>query len=231
MEKYTSKKKRIALSVLAIVAIFFCICKALSRQMRKNHKFVKIEFEDFEDHFPAENRQFFAYFWYAVTAQELCSALIALKKLKSFGANKPQKDVVVEFVLPIIKENEDENLFYVNDENFRYLLKLWTDEGGAIGLIDDEFNFTQLLHKRLLVKYSFLNFGYGWVILLDPMGVPLKSMNNLFYLYSKNVDAFKGAGFETFVMAMPEAQWNFGMTFYSMIFLANCTHKKWPKFS
>ena len=77
-----------------------------------------------------------------------------------------------------------------DDEKMNKILNLWIDHGGSIG----SFNVTQ--DTEMYLKYSALEYDYEWIILLHPRGIPITHLDELFYLYDRNVTKVRNAIYE-----------------------------------
>lgn len=123
----------------------------------------------------------FAYAWYVSNDIYLCSAFMALNKLK--GLRLGDSGLAVDYVLTFDTEFRADD---PPDDTIERLLLLWEEEGGLLREFPRleypdrvEDSYYEHSYQKF---YSFLLFEYERVLFMDADGVPMRDLDHLFLL-------------------------------------------------
>ena len=64
---------------------------------------------------------------------------------------------------------------------------MWTQAGGLLGIFNITTKSNEMERTRMYLKYSALEYDYDWIIIMEPNGIPLKPLDELFHLYNGTI--------------------------------------------
>ena len=68
---------------------------------------------------------------------------------------------------------------------------MWIQAGGVLGIFNISKEFEEKERKKMYLKYSALEYDYDWIIILEPNGILMKPLDELFNLYNRTITRVK----------------------------------------
>ena len=68
---------------------------------------------------------------------------------------------------------------------------MWIEAGGVLGIFNISKEFEEKERKKMYLKYSALEYDYDWIIILEPNGILMKPLDELFNLYNRTITRVK----------------------------------------